>query len=328
VKENDIRPDSIKEKYLQLSAEDAAHCFSSNRSAITCIACSHKENQSTFSKNGFDYSLCKNCGTLYQSPRPNIEEFEIFYKDSISSKYWAEVFFPTVAEKRREYIFKPRASSISEICKIKKLTGNKLIEIGAGYGIFLEEWSKIRPESELIAIEPSKQLAEICRNKKLVVIEKLAEKVNDYESYADLVVCFEVLEHVYDPLSFVNTLAKFVRPGGWLFMSTLCVDGFDIQMLWEKSESISPPHHINFFSILGFKHLMKKAGLIEIEISTPGVLDVEIVKKFMDKNNAFEENPRFLNKILADENLANQFQKFLSENQLSSHAWIFAKKPE
>ena len=329
MRENDIRPESIRDRYLELSAQDAELCFASKtRKIISCIACDSEAHRLAFTKNGFDYSDCEKCGTPYQSPRPTIEEFEGFYRDSVSSRYWAEVFFPTVAEKRREHIFKPRVNGISNICIKKNASKNKVIEVGSGYGIFLEEWRKIYPDSQLIAIEPSKHLAQVCRQKNLLVVEELAENVKGYENFADLVVCFEVLEHVYDPLSFVKTLANFVRPGGYLFLSTLCVDGFDIQMLWEKSNSIFPPHHINFFSILGFQHLMDRAGLIEVDISTPGVLDVEIVKNY-DKNNTHSAlQSRFLSKVLKDEMLLDKFQKFLSENQLSSHAWVFAKKPE
>ena len=329
MRENDIRPELIRDRYLELSAKDAKLCFSSKtRKKIPCIACGSGACHLAFTKNSFDYSECEKCGTLYQSPRPSLEEFENFYRDSVSSRYWAEVFFPTVAEKRREHIFKPRANGVSNICKQKDAPGNIVIEVGSGYGIFLEEWKKIYPGSELIAIEPSRQLAQICREKGLLVVEELAENVEGYDDYADLVVCFEVLEHVYDPLTFVRTLTKFIRPGGYLFLSTLCVDGFDIQMLWEKSNSIFPPHHINFFSIPGFQHLMDRAGLTEVDISTPGVLDVEIVRNFDKNQTPSIVQSQFISKILNDELLSEKFQRFLSENQLSSHAWVFARKSE
>ena len=329
MKENEIRPELMRDKYLELSAKDAEIYFSlNNRKKISCIACNSSQNYESFSKNGFQYSVCKLCGTLYQSPRPNLEEFESFYRDSISSRYWAEVFFPAVAEKRRELIFKPRAINIANFCNNKNIAIDRIIEVGSGYGIFLEEWRKIYPKSKLIAIEPSKQLAQTCRSKNITVVEELAENVTGYNDYADLLVCFEVLEHVYDPVAFVKALTALVRPGGYVFISTLCVDGFDIQMLWDKSNSIFPPHHINFFSIQGFNYLMGRAGLSGVEISTPGVLDVEIVKKYIDCHPTTEINDKFVHKILNNQKTAINFQKFLSENQLSSHAWIFARKPE
>jgi 2-polyprenyl-3-methyl-5-hydroxy-6-metoxy-1,4-benzoquinol methylase len=329
VKESDIRPQELMQRYIELSAKDAEHCFDGGeRRDIPCIACGSKNVEEEFTKNSFAYALCRECGTLYQTPRPSIEQFEVFYRDSESSRYWAEVFFPTVAEARREKIFKPRVEHLAEICKEVGLEVEKLIDVGAGYGIFLDEWRTIKPETELLAVEPSSALVEECRNKGFNVIESTVENVTGYDSYADLVVCFEVLEHVDDPLEFITVLKKMVRPGGYLFVSTLCIDGFDLKMLWDKSSQISPPHHINFHSIKGFELLFARAGLHEIQITTPGKLDVDIVKNFVENNPDIVNNNKFMKDLLYDRGKSKLFQEFLADNQLSSHAWVLGKKLE
>lgn len=327
MRESDIRPKALLNRYLQLSAEDAERCFFGvEREEQACVACDAPGAVLEFEKNGFAYASCRQCGTLYQTPRPPLRAFEAFYRDSVSSRYWAEQFFPAVAEARRERIFRPRAQRLVQMCKESGISVDRLIDVGAGYGILLDEWRRISPQTELLAVEPSSALAAECRTKGLGVVEEIAENVVGYRDHADLVVCFEVLEHVFDPLSFVHALAGLVRPGGHVFLSTLTVDGFDIQTLWERSNSIFPPHHINFLSIEGFRRLLARAGLETVSISTPGVLDVDIVR------NACREDPeavignRFVRQLIADEDRAAKFQEFLSGNCLSSHAWVFAKK--
>ena len=329
MKEVDIRPLELVKRYVELSAKDADLCFTGgHRRDLPCVSCGSKNIEKEFSKNGFEYASCNDCGTLYQTPRPLIKEFDAFYQNSKSSQYWADVFFPSVAEARREKIFKPRVQRLLDMCKTKNLNISKLIDVGAGYGIFLDEWRKVMPETELIAIEPSISLAKECRNKELSVVESLAENVEGYDDYADLVVCFEVLEHVDSPLDFVNVLKEMVKPGGHLFISTLCIDGFDLQILWDKSSQISPPHHINFHSIKGFEKLFERAGLIDVKISTPGKLDVDIVKNFeVSSDESVLQNSRFLRSILESDNKSDKFQDFLASNQLSSHVWVMAKKP-
>jgi SAM-dependent methyltransferase len=326
MKEIEIRPKELMQRYIELSAKDAEVCFSGveKRRDLPCVACGSADIAEEFSKNGFAYALCRKCGTLYQTPRPPIREFESFYRDSESSRYWAEVFFPTVAEARREKIFKPRVEGVQTMCNDVGLEVTKLIDIGAGYGIFLDEWRAAKPETDLLAIEPSFSLAQECRNKDLKVVESIAENVIGYNNYADLVVCFEVLEHVDNPLEFITLLKKMVRPGGYLFISTLCIDGFDLQMLWDKSSQISPPHHINFCSIKGFEILFQRAGLTDVQISTPGKLDVDIVQNQIKKNPDIVSN-NFIRNMLSDDNKSIEFQNFLSANQLSSHAWIIGK---
>ena len=327
MKVSDIRPQALMQKYVELSAKDAEHCFSDdNRRDLPCIACGSKDVTDEFSKNGFAYALCSECGTLYQTPRPSIEKFEEFYQNSESARYWAEVFFPAVAEARREKIFKSRVEHLAKICEGIGLEVEKLIDVGAGYGIFLDEWRTRNPNTELLAVEPSKALATECRNKGFNVEESMVENVTDYDGYADLVVCFEVLEHVNNPLEFITVLKKMVRPGGYLFVSTLCIDGFDLKMLWDKSSQISPPHHINFHSIKGFEVLFDRAGLSDIQITTPGKLDVDIVKNHLENNHeTVRGGGRFIQSLLDDGERSRVFQEFLAENKLSSHAWVLGK---
>ena len=328
MKEHEIRPETYLNRYLELSEQDAMNCFSENgRINLCCIACGLDQSFFQFSKHGFAYTQCSNCKTLFQSPRPPIVEFEDFYRDSSSAKYWAEVFYPSVAEIRREKIFQPRVNALTKICVEKNISVNQLIDVGAGYGIFLEEWEKLHPEVNIVAIEPSESLAKECRKKGFNVVESILENVVGYENFSDLATCFEVIEHIYDPLSFLKKIKKLVRPGGYGFISTLCVDGFDIQTLWEKSSQISPPHHINFFSIEGFYSLFENAGLVDVSITTPGKLDVDIVLNAMQRDPSYSGMERFLNALCSDLERSEKFQEFLVNQRMSSHAWILGRVP-
>jgi SAM-dependent methyltransferase len=327
MKEQDIRPQHLLERYLELSAQDAQTCFDGvARAPVPCVACGSAAVTHQFEKNGFPYSSCNECGSLFQSPRPSLAAFERFYQDSVSARFWAEEFFPAVAEARREKIFRPRVQRLAGLCAQRQIDVSVLIDVGAGYGIFLDEWRKCFPGTRAIAIEPSACLAQECRRKGFEVIEAIAERATGCESSGDAVVCFEVLEHVYDPLAFVSVLARLVRPGGYLLLSTLGVDGFDIQVLWERSNSIFPPHHINFLSIAGFRRLFERAGLLDIEVITPGVLDVDIVRNAAQRDPSLLSGQRFLSHLLQDPGASAAFQAFLAEQRLSSHTWVLARR--
>lgn len=329
MKESEIRPDVLLRRYLELSEQDAVNCFGSEeRMPIPCVACGSLRIEHDFEKHGFAYGLCQDCGTLYQTPRPDLSAFEAFYRDSASSNYWAEIFFPAVAEARREKIFSPRAERLSLLCQTQGLSVKRLIDVGAGYGIFLDEWRKRAPKTQLVAVEPSAALAEECRTKGFEVVENIVEQVGDgYEGFADLVVCFEVLEHVYEPVAFVKSLMRLARPGGMVFVSTLCIDGFDLQTLWDNSNQIFPPHHINFLSVNGFEKLFVRAGLVDVSVTTPGTLDVDIVRNAFAKRQDLLHGQRFLQHLVGNEAISKAFQSFLSEARLSSHAWVIAKRP-
>ncbi len=242
MKEHEIRPEALRNRYIELSAADAENCFGGAlRLEVACVACGGTQSNHQFDKNGFAYTQCGECSTLFQSPRPPIAAFEAFYRESESSRYWAEVFFPAVAEIRRDKIFRPRVERLAGLCAERGINVERLVDVGAGYGIFLDEWRRLFPQVQALAVEPSASLSDACRSKGFAVVEDIVENVVDHGNSADLVTCFEVLEHVYDPMGFVRVLKGLARPGGYVFVSTLGIDGFDLQVLWEKSSQISPP---------------------------------------------------------------------------------------
>lgn len=329
MKENDIRPAELLQRYLALCAEDAVSHFSGDeRLDVACGGCGVHDSAAAFEKLGFAYRRCRNCGSVFQSPRPSAHKLEAFYRNSRSSNFWAEVFFPAVAELRRKAIFRPRAEGLAKLCRKCGIMPTSMVDVGAGYGIFLEEWRRDFPAARLIAVEPSSALANVCRNKGLEVIEATAETADVVAGTADLVCCFEVLEHVHDPSFFLQALAAIARPGGYVFLTTLTIDGFDLQVLGERSSQISPPHHINFLSLAGLEALMRRAGLTDIRISTPGRLDADIVRNAVRLDPSLLDGQPFLARVLAEDEAAEAFQRFLVEARMSSHAWVIARKPE
>ena len=104
MKEHEIRPEALLNRYLELSARDAAACFGdAPRQAQACVGCGGERSTHEFDKHGFSYAQCTECGTLFQSPRPPIAAFEAFYRKSASSKCWAEAFQHFLTGQRKSF---------------------------------------------------------------------------------------------------------------------------------------------------------------------------------------------------------------------------------
>ena len=109
-------------------------------------------------------------------------------------------------------------------------------------------------------------------------------------------------------------------------ITTLSGQGFDIQLLWEKSKSLNPPHHLNFFNPESISLLLERSGFKIMEISTPGRLDWDIVEG-MVVNEKIDAG-RFWN-FLADRGsheCKRELQDWISKYKLSSHMMILARK--
>ncbi len=324
MKEGEIRKPDVLNRYLELVENDVREFFDfKSFMEVSCPACDGDSFIEEFEKLGFKYVSCKNCSTLFVSPRPQLDTLKEFYSKSPSSSFWVNEFFMPVAEVRREKIFKPRADYVSKILDTSKrwIVG----DIGAGIGLFLEELRKLLPGNRYIAIEPSVEMADICNKKGLEAKCICIEDINEMGNF-DLLTSFELLEHLFDPASFIKKVYTLLKPGGLLLLTTLNCKGFDILLLWDKSKSIIPPHHLNFFNPSSMRHLLERSGFEVIEISTPGKLDWDIIEGMI--NNEGVDMGRFWN-LLAKEGsevCKTELQDWISKQNLSSHMRILVKK--
>lgn len=328
IKEDEIRPDDLFQTFLDLSANDAQNFFDPTQfEEIDCPACGEARTQDSFEKHSFSYGECISCGTLYASPRPNRAELLRYYATSESQKFWIDNILKKTGEKRKESIMRPNLQRVLGLLEETGRTPKTVVDIGAANGAFLSEWNKARGGCTLIAVEPGEKAAQTCRDQGFTVYEDFIEDLAEQNAVqGDLVTCFEVLEHTQNPARFARAMADVTAPGGAAIMSGLGADGFDIQLLWEESRSVMPPYHLNFLSKKGLELLFSGAGFDTVHIFTPGRLDVDILKKSMERG-ADPKLSRFEKLLLKrGEDTHQAFQKFLAEHALSSHVWIMCTK--
>jgi SAM-dependent methyltransferase len=325
MKENEIRKAKTFNRYLEIVKKDVESFLNFHDFVqIQCPACEGMDYLFEFKKDGFSYVSCKKCSTLFVNPRPPFKALKEFYSKSRSTNFWINEFFKPVAEIRRAKIFRPQAEYISKV-----LEGNNhhvVGDIGAGFGLFLEELRKIKPDNHYVAIEPSLEMADICAKKGLEVKCTSLEDINDNKEDFDLLTAFELVEHLFDPVLFFKKVYSLLKFKGYFFLTTLNSKGFDILLLWEKSKSIMPPHHLNFFNLMSIRLLLERLGFEIIELATPGRLDWDIVEGMIKNENVKLDRIWELLAYEGSEESKKNLQNWISESNLSSHMSVFACK--
>jgi 2-polyprenyl-6-hydroxyphenyl methylase/3-demethylubiquinone-9 3-methyltransferase len=102
----------------------------------------------------------------------------------------------------------------------------KIIDVGCGGGILAESLAQLG--AEVTGIDMGQAPLDVAKLHALetgvsVDYQKITaeEKANQQPHHYDAVTCMEMLEHVPDPESIVNACAQLVKPGGFVFFSTL-----------------------------------------------------------------------------------------------------------
>lgn len=324
MKEEEIRPQTIFDEYLRLATEDEKKFFAiGERQHVECPACDQKASF-TFMKNSFAYEECPNCLTLFVNPRPSEEAFSRFYVEGESSKYWVSMFYKVTDVARREKLWQPKARIIRDLVLTFSDENYKIFDIGGGYGIFAEEYEKVSGE-KVIVIEPSPAFADICRSKKIKVLQAFLHEIKheQLEHGPKAFVSFELFEHLHDPGQFLRDVYQLMEEKDLFIFTTLSSIGVDIRVLWQHSKSVYPPGHINFFNPKSIKILLEKIGFKVLTVITPGKLDIDILC-----NNKEHIEDRFWRAFItyASEDEKRAMQNFISESGFSSHMLILAQK--
>ena len=142
----------------------------------------------------------------------------------------------------------------------------------------------------------------------------------------DIIVSFEVIEHLFRPADLPIQAARLLKPGGLLILSCPNGLGFDVAMLGPRSQAVDA-EHVNLFNPESLAMLLAAAGFEVVESGTPGRLDAEIVRELALKEGRDSLPDPFMQRVLLDDwdTLGWPFQQFLASNGLSSHMWVAAR---
>ena len=107
------------------------------------------------------------------------------------------------------------------------LRGKRVLDVGCGGGILSDAMA--RRGADVLGIDLSTKALRVASlhaleaNTPSVRYREVSAETLAAESPSefDVVTCMEMLEHVPDPLSVVSACAALVKPGGWLFFSTI-----------------------------------------------------------------------------------------------------------
>lgn len=159
--------------------------------------------------------------TAQTEPQPNnVDQAELDKFQSIASRWW-----DTESEFKPLHDINPiRVDYIEKACG--GLAGKTVLDIGCGGGILAEALAAKGAHVTAIDLaEKSLNVAKLHLHEsdlkvdyQLISAEQIAEQM---PAHFDVVCCLEMLEHVPDPTSIIQSTNQLIKPDGHVFFSTI-----------------------------------------------------------------------------------------------------------
>lgn len=223
-----------------------------------CHLCKSKT-KLLYNLSNFHYFFCSNCTTLFLHPIPKEKEIKTYYKKSF--KYTAG----EVEEKRI------RSRSKKILKKLKEMNPDRttLLDIGSGYGYFLEEAQT--NGFVVIGTEPSKSLYNYSESnvKKYILNADFDDFIKKSKTKYDFVTLIHVIEHLPDPKKTLKQIVSLLKPDGILYIETPNINSWLAKIEKENYTFLIPLDHIWLFSLQSFRELLRNFHNVRIQnIST------------------------------------------------------------
>jgi 2-polyprenyl-3-methyl-5-hydroxy-6-metoxy-1,4-benzoquinol methylase len=166
-----------------------------------------------------------------------------------------------VGTQDEESIFTERNERLIAFWKERKFVtaGAKLLDVGAGTGHLARSLRSLAPEVDIHCVEESEALRDQLNRQEFAVSEQLNSVSLDLSFNA--VVLIEVIEHVPDPVDFLDRLRKLLRPEGRIFLTTPCGE---LRNGSRTTNAYDTPEHVQFFTEKSLRLAVQKAGFSNI----------------------------------------------------------------
>lgn len=231
---------------------------------------------------------CDSCTLVFSKKNPSRTELISFYEN----EYRRTAFFSSITVSRYNEL-------LDSFEKYRKT--NKLLDVGAGNGFFLEI-AKARGW-EVYGTELTEQAVTVCSNKGIHMRQGCLNEVGFDTEMFDVITSFEVIEHINNPKLIVAEMYRTLRKGGKTYITTPNFNSLLRYRLKENYDVIEYPNHLVYFTKQTIKKLFKDEKFKVKHIKTTGISLTRI------KTSKGKSNQEYVSETSDDEMIRHRIEK-------------------
>ena len=229
----------------------------------SCHLCRGREFRPFICEGEWEYVRCLECGLIFLQPQPSIQYLQDHYQDYLPAD-------PQGAANWRRLMGQVFAKSAELIEETIPVSG-RLLDVGCGYGFFLEAMASRGWRVE--GIEISATGLSYAREKLgLEVADKPLPRPDWPDGCFDVITLFYVIEHLQDPRVVLEEAWRLLRPGGVLLLRWPHTAPI-VRLLRPWAEGLKlyqAPSHLFDFSPSTIYKILEQSGFVEIRTTVCG----------------------------------------------------------
>ena len=230
----------------------------------------------------YQYMQCTNCYAIYQDPMPTPAEISSFYPDDY------DVYKEISPLKRHSYIklsilrckynykhlgipwlfrlLAPLISFFKYRDAIRYVPNGKGLDIGCGNGKFIRDMNSLGWQFEGVEFNPI--AVDMCRKAGLKVFHGDLHAAAFRDNSFDIVSTRHVIEHIPDPVNFINEIARILKKGGQLVIKTPNSRALGRRWFARYWFANDVPRHLVLFCPDNLNLMAERFGLRQITVKT------------------------------------------------------------
>lgn len=222
-------------------------------------------NEVVYKDKKYEIKLDKKYGYYRLFPLPTKEELKEYYKKEFYGKKYNKQINDSSRKNQEEELefLNMQYGDILDIIK-EEAPGKKIFDIGCGYGNFLKFCQE--RGFEVLGIDSASNAIKCAKARGINVFEAEVEDIKHVtkEKY-QAVVMLNVLEHLREPYKVLTYIKDHILQRGGLLVIRVPNDFNMFQLIANQEYNlnywwVSPPQHINYFTVNHLEQLVKKCG--------------------------------------------------------------------
>lgn len=245
-------------------------------SVNSCPVCEGVDQVTIIKRMGLVFVQCQLCSHVFQNPVIKQQKaIELYKDDRTASKIYTNKLQRDIDSLKYSY-------GLDLICKYSGYTPSKILDIGCGAGVFLNEAVKVGVD-KCVGIDANENYSDRYSDSTgihFINSDFEGLSASSIGSDFECITMWSVLEHIYSPSRFIESLKDILSPQGLVFVLVPNFKSLATRIIRSQSPCFNWKHP-HYFHLETLNRIFADRGFVNLHAETV-ISEIENIKAYMN----------------------------------------------